>query len=215
MAFFDRFFALLRAYLGEPLDKSLRRRLRAAAPAAISELREGLHCRISGIVRSFEQGALDAPLCGLPCVAYLLEVVEDEVSTGTAGMERDLVVYDRRAVPFVLEDGDHRAVIDPEFAQILLPSDHELKATSPLELSPRARAVLAHYQPRRTWDRTTRIWFRESIVEVGDRIAVAGVGRREADPHGTAERGYREQIQQRLRFVGTATLPLLIGSDPP
>jgi hypothetical protein len=216
VAFFDRFFALLRAFLGEPLDKSLRRRLRAAAPATIAELREGLHCRIAGSVRPLDQGSLEAPLSGLPCVAYLLEVVEHSVMRSNAGVERDLVVYDRKAVPFLLVDGEHRAVIDPAYAQILLVSDHELRASSPLELSPRARAVLAKYAPHRTdWDRTTKIWFRESIVEVGDRVSIAGVGRREADPHAGGERGYRDSIQERLHFVGSAKLPLLIGADPP
>jgi len=215
MAFFDRFFAGLRAFLGEPLEKALRRRLRAAAPAAISELREGLHCRIAGTVRALDQGSLVAPLCGLPCVAYLLEVVEHRVSANTVGTDRDLVIYDKKAVPFLLVEGDHRAVIDPGFAQLLLASDHEVLAGSPLELNPRARAVLARYAPHRSWDRTTRIWFRECIVEVGDRISIAGVGRREADPVGGGERGYRDDLHQRLRFAGTAQLPLLIGSDPP
>ncbi len=214
MAFWDRLFSRLRAFLGEPLDKSLRRRLRAAAPAKLSELREGLHCRIAGTVRSFEQGALEAPLCGLPCVAYLLEVVEQRLTD--LGTDRDLVIYDRKTVPFLLVDGDHRAIIDPGFAQILLTSDHELTAVSPYELNPRARAVLATYAPLRTdWSGTLRLIFRESIVEIGDRISIAGVGRREADPHADGERGYRDDVQQRLRFVGTAALPLLIGSDPP
>jgi hypothetical protein len=216
VAFYDRFFAWARAFLGEPLDKSLRRRLRAASPATIAELREGLHCRIAGDVSAIDQGSLEAPLSGLPCVAYLLEVVEDSVMALTEGTERELVIYDRKAVPFLLVDGDHRALIDPSHAQILLGSDHELKASSPRELGPRARAVLGKYAPHRTsWDRTTRIWFRESIVEVGDRVSIAGVGRREADPHAVAERGYRDHAQERLRFEGTARLPLLIGSDPP
>ena len=214
MAFWDRLFSRLRALFGEPLDKSLRRRLRAAAPAEISELREGLHCRIAGIVRQLDQGSLEAPLCGLPCVAYLLEVVEQRLSD--LGTDRDLLIYDRKAVPFLLVEGEHRAIVDPAFAQILLTSDHELTAVSPHELSPRARGVLERYAPmRKDWSGTLRLTFRESIVEVGDRIAIAGVGRREADPHGTGERGYRDDVQQRLRFVGSQALPLLIGSDPP
>ena len=212
MAIWDRFFSRVRAFFGEPLGKSLRRRLRAAAPAKISELREGLHCRIAGTVRTLEQGSLEAPLCGLPCVAYLLEVVQHQATE--SGVEHDLVVYDRRAVPFLLVEGDHRAVIDPSFAQILLKSSHEMKARFPHELNARARAVLEKHAPMRSgWP--GRFTFRESIVEVGDRISIAGVGRREADPHGSGERGYREDIQQRLRFVGSQKLPLLIGSDPP
>jgi len=213
MAFWDRFFSRLRAFLGEPLERSLRRRLRAAAPAKISELREGLHCRIAGEVRALEGRTLEAPLSGLPCVAYLLEVVE-RIGTNV-GEETDLAIYDRQAVPFLLAEGDHRALIDPTHAQVLVGIDHELVARSPLELSPRARGVLAKYLPDRAWDRTTRIRFHERVVELGERVSIAGTGHREADPHALGERMFRDKAQERLRFVGTQKLPLLIGSDPP
>ena len=61
----DRLLSRLRAFLGEPLAKSLRRRLRAASPSPISELREGLHCRIAGTVRLHENTTLTAPLSGV------------------------------------------------------------------------------------------------------------------------------------------------------
>ena len=213
MAFWNRFFARLRAYLGEPLEKSLRRRLRAASPATISELREGLHCRITGEVRALEGRTLEAPLSGLPCVAFLLEVVE-RIGTNV-GEETDLAIYDRQAVPFLLVEGDHRALIDPTHAQVLVGIDHELVARSPLELSPRARGVLAKYLPNRRWDHTTRIRFHERVVELGERVSIAGTGHREVDPHALGERMFRDKAQDRLRFVGTQKLPLLIGGDPP
>lgn len=213
MALWNRFFARLRAFLGEPLERSLRRRLRAAAPAKIGELREGLHCRISGEVRTLEGRTLEAPLSGLPCVAFLLEVVE-RIGTNV-GEETDLAIYDRQAVPFLLVEGDHRALIDPTHAQVLVGIDHELIARSPLELSPRARAVLTKYLPNRRWDQTTRIRFHERVVELGERVTIAGTGHREADPHALGERMFRDKAQERLRFVGTQKLPLLIGGDPP
>lgn len=212
MRLFDSVVSWVRAFMGEPLEKSLRRRLRAASPATIAELREGLHCRISGAVRALDEGSLESPLSGLPCVAYRLEIVEDHALVGEA--VRDLVVYDKRAVPFLLVDGAHRALIDPEFSQILTPSDHVLRAGAPGQLPHRARVLLEQRAPHVLWNRTTRIVVRESIIELGDRVAVAGVGRREADPHGAGDRGYRDAIQDRLRFVGTPELPLLIGAEP-
>ncbi len=209
MAMFDRFFAGLRAFLGEPLAKSLRRRLRAASPATLSELREGLHCRIAGTARAIEGDALTAPLSGLRCLGYLLEVIATEVGVGDR-----LLVYDKKAVPFVLEEGDHRAVIDPMYVELLVAPAHELRAYAFRE-DPQQRAILARYCPHETLLATTSIRYRELVIEPGMRITIAGTGHREVDPHAQAERGFRDEAQQRLRFVGAPGLPLLIGDDPP
>ena len=206
---FDRFLSRLRAFLGEPLAKSLRRRLRAAAPSPISELREGLHCRIAGTVRLHENTTLTAPFSGVPCVAYLFEVVET-----LAGGEH-VLVYDKRSVPFVLADDGHHAVIDPTHCQILLGITEQLTAHQGFRRDPRQRAVLDRYWPGGTYDRTERLRYREWVVRPGTRVTLAGVGRREVDPFAQGERGYRDEARQRLRFVGSENLPLLVGNDPP
>ncbi len=210
MALFDRFFARLRAFLGEPLAKSLRRRLRAASPARLSELRDGLHCRVAGTARSVEGEMLTAPLSGLPCLGYLLEVIEHQVGTG-----EHLLVYDKKAVPFVLEDGDHRALVDPTYVELLVAPVHELTAHSAFRQDPQQRAVLDRYAPDRQLQSTIKLVYRELVIEAGARISVAGTGHREVDPHAAAERGFRDEAQQRLRFHGAPGLPLLIGDDPP
>jgi len=206
----DRFLSRLRAFLGEPLAKSLRRRLRAAAPSPISELREGLHCRIAGTVRVLDHTTLTAPLSGLTCVAYLLEVIETRADLG----ER-LLVYDKRAVPFLLADEDHHAVIDPSHCQILLAIKQQLVERTGFFHDPHPRALLQRYRPGTTFVHTTRIRYREWVVEPGARVTLAGVGQREVDPLAQAERGYRDEARQRLRFVGSEALPLLVGDDPP
>ena len=206
---FDRFLSRLRAFLGEPLAKSLRRRLRAAAPSPISELREGLHCRIAGTVRVLDNTTQTASLSGLTCVAYLLEILETH-----AGGEH-LLVYDKRAVPFVLADGGHHALIDPSHCQLLVGRPHTLDRTTGFLSDPRQRAILQRYWPGGTYPYTTRMRYREGVVEPGTRVALAGVGAREVDPHAQSERGYRDEARQRLRFVGSEELPLLVGDDPP
>ena len=207
---FDRFVSRLRAFLGEPLAKSLRRRLRAAAPSTISELREGLHCRIAGMVQVHENTTLTAPLSGLTCVAYLLEIIETNTDWG----ER-LFAYDKRAVPFVLADHGHHAVVDPAHSQILVSTRHALDRSSGFRSDPRQRAVLERYQPGAQYAQTTRMRYREMVVEPGARVTLAGVGQREVDPYAQSERGYRDDARQRLRFVGSEELPLLVGDDPP
>lgn len=206
----DRFLSRLRAFLGEPLAKSLRRRLRAAAPSSISELREGLHCRIAGTVRVHDNATLEAPFTGRRCVAYLLEIIE----THQDGAER-LVVYDKRSVPFVLADDGHHAVVDPSHCQILIASKREVLTRSGFHTDPQQRTLLERYDPGGAHFNTTRIRYREWVVEPGVRVTLAGVGQREVDPFATVERGYRDEARQRLRFVGSEQLPLLVGDDPP
>lgn len=206
----DHFLSRLRAFLGEPLAKSLRRRLRAAAPSPISELREGLHCRIAGTVRLHDKTTLTAPFSGAVCVAYLLEIVET-----LAGGGEHVLVYDKRSVPFVLADAGHHAVIDPTHCQILLAITDQLTAHQGFRSDPRQRAVLDRYWPGGIYDRTERLRYREWVVRPGTRVTLAGVGRREVDPIAQGERGYRDEARQRLRFVGSEMLPLLVGNDPP
>jgi hypothetical protein len=201
---FDAWFARLRVALGEPLVKSLRRRLRAAAPSALSELREGLHCRITGTVGALDSTTLQAPLQGVPCVAYMLEIIE------TTRYSRDLVGYDKQAVPFVLVEDDHRARIDPAHLELLV-TPYELISTSDFRTDPRQRALLERYCPRRDWYQTTELAFREVVVGIGERVTIAGTGHRELDPHAQNERGFRDEARQRLRLVGSAQLPILIG----
>src|SRR5665647_1996393 len=202
---FDRFISRLRAFLGEPLAQSLRRRLRAASPSPISELREGLHCRIAGTVRVHDNTTLTAPLSGRTCVAYLLEIIETNHDWGDR-----LFAYDKRAIPFVLADDGHHAVIDPTHSQILIKATHALDRTSGFRSDPRQRALLERYQPDAPFRETTRIRYREWVVEPGARVTLAGVGQREVDPFAQVERGYRDAARQRLRFVGSEELPLLV-----
>mgnify|MGYP001187788013 CR=1 FL=1 len=206
MAVIDGLVARLRAALGEPLVKSLRRRLRAASPAALSELREGLHCRIAGSVRALDSVTLEAPLSGERCVAYLFEVVELSV-------ERDLLVYDKRAIPFMLADGDaHHAVIDPSHVELLVTGAQKLTSRY-FQIEPQQRALLDRYCPDRlSWDMMGKLAFREVLVKLGDRVSIAGTGHREADPLARRERGFRDHVQ-RLRLVGSQQLPLLIGDE--
>jgi len=200
----------LRAFLGEPLAKSLRRRLRAAAPSPISELREGLHCRIAGTVRVLDNSTLVAPFSGLTCVAYLLEIITTEQELGDR-----LLVYDKRAVPFILADAGHHAVVDPAHCQLLVATKHSLDTRTGFRADPRQYAMLQRYYPDAIYERMIRMRYREWVVEPGARVTLAGVGAREVDPHAQAERGYRDEARQRLRFIGSEELPLLVGDDPP
>ncbi|MGE0872733.1 MAG: hypothetical protein AB7P03_29525 [Kofleriaceae bacterium] len=203
---FDRIIARVRAKFGEPLDKRLRRRLFAAARADLAELREGLHCRVEGTVALIDDQTIEAPVSRVRCVAYAFELFEASVE-----MESELIASDRRGVPFMLVEADHRALVEPTHAMIVHRADHD-RTTSRFELDAQQRALIARYLPTRMEFRSTHTFrFREHVVVAGDRVAVAGTGSREADPHALADRGYRDHAQNRLRFIGDAGLPLLIG----
>jgi hypothetical protein len=209
LGFWDRAFARVRALFGEPLDRSLRRRLRAAAPATLRELREEQHCRIAGTVGIHDHTALEAPLSGLRCVAYMIEI------TAWRYGERELVGYDKKSVPFLLEDDGHRAIIDATYCELLVRTQIQLRAYEPFTLSGRSLHVFERHVPLHSRAGIHRMHLREVIVQPGTRVSIAGTGHRETDPTATSERGYRDDGQQRLRFHGAAKLPLLIGDDPP
>ena len=214
MGLLDRLLARVRVALGEPLAKSLRRRLRAARPWRIAELREGLHGRISGTVRVLDGATLVASLTGRPCVYYQVEIIQ--FGALGEGFAQELLGLDKRGVPFLLADDGHHAIIEPAFAELLVRSTvHEVKASSARTLQPAQRALLERLGALGRAQRSSgAIRFTETIVELDATIAIAGTAAREADPQALAERGFRDDAQTRLRFGGAPKLPLLIG-DPP
>src|SRR5438105_11695536 len=87
----------------------IRRELRSALRVDIAELREGRTGRIVGKVGDGE--TLQAPFTARSCVFYEA-TVEEFRSSGKTGSWRQ-VVREARGVPFVLDDGTGRAIIDP------------------------------------------------------------------------------------------------------
>lgn len=210
---FDRLLAVLRFASGESLSTSLRRRLRAAHPWRIAELREGLHGRVRGTVRAIEGATITAALTGRPCVYYHLEIIQ--LGSIGDGYAQHLLSLDKRGVPFLLVEDGHHAVIDPTYAELLVSSVREVRARSANQLDPQLRTLLESHDVLAHAQRTPgTLRFSERIIEVGATVAIAGTAGREADPQAMRERGYRDEAQTRLRFVGLPQLPLLIG-DPP
>jgi hypothetical protein len=203
----------VRVAFGEPLARSLRRRLKAARPWRIAELREGLHGRVCGTVRPFDGATLQAPLTGRPCVYFHLEVIQ--IGSIGDGFGQHLVTLDKRGVQFLLVDDGHHALIDPTYAELLVSAVHVTKASSIYVLDDQQRALLDRLGLLGDVSRRPGVLrFSEAVVELGGEIAVAGTASHEVDPEAMAERGYRERLQTRLRFAGAPKLPLLIGDVP-
>lgn len=215
MGWFDRLVTKVRIALGESLATSLRRRLRAAHPWSIAELREGLHGRIMGTVKILDGATLQSSLTARRCVYYRVEIIQ--YGSMGDGYGQHLLGIDRKSVPFLLVEHGHHALIDPTFAELLITSTvEETRAESAYSLAPEQRALLEKLgMDQVALSRAGQIRFTETIVAIDSTIAIAGTAARESDPLAMAERGYRDHIQTRSRMIGSKQLPLLIGDPPP
>src|SRR5690606_11120435 len=92
----------------------IRRELRGAPRVDIAELREGRTGRVVGRVGDGE--TLSAPFTGRSCVFYEA-TVEEYRSSGMTGSWRQ-VVREAVGVPFVLDDGTGRAIVDPRGVRV-------------------------------------------------------------------------------------------------
>ena len=219
------------AYLGSELR--LRRILRRAPRWSLASLPEDTLGRVTGAAYPFEGEQLTAPLTGRPCVCFIA-IVEQRGRRGGNRARWSRLAIERRSVPFVIEDGGHRAVVDPRRARITINFDHmDWSERLPLPVrkpeAPRvggtsgimtqserqAQFLDAHHLVNRDWSSLIELRYREAVIEVGEKIAVLGSGIREPDhearPDGNA---YRAMGGTRLRLTGSRRYPLVISDDP-
>jgi len=210
----------------------LRRKLRAAQQRAIRDLAESVPAtrRIAGMVVAIGE-PLIAPLSGRPCVFYETRV-ERTVGLGVSSWDVELLVaFEKRNVPFVVDDGTGCALVDATHAEMLLAADVERSSSERGSDVAAEDAFLARFgQRRRGLLFEKRLYFTESVIEVGERVAVtrtvfavhdmdaiarletptsqanAGTARYESDASGSPGAPYRHQ-------AGTPH-PRLSGADP-
>lgn len=219
------------AYLGSELR--LRRTLRRAPRWSLAALPEDTFGRVTGTAYPFEGEHLTAPLTGRTCV-YYIALVEQRGRQGGDRARWTRLAIERRGLSFVLEDGGHRAIVDPRRARVTIDFDHVYR-TPRLPLAVRQEAVpqggsapalmteserqaqflARHYLVNRDWSTMAEPRYREAIIEVGEPVAVLGSGIREPDlearPDGDA---YRAMGGTRLRLTGSRRYPLVISDDP-
>ena len=116
-------------------------------------------------------------------------------------------------LPFLIDDGTGRALIEPTDAHVSLVADVTLGDDVNLaDPSDRARMFLARHGVS---SGIKRLRFEEGIIEPGEVVAVAGAGMREPDPDGAASMtGYRDLPATRLRLSATPRAPLYISDRP-
>jgi hypothetical protein len=180
----------------------LRRRIAGARGFSIADIPEDTFGRVTGHVRELD-GALTSPLFGRRCVYYVVEVQ----------LERDgvpaIIAGEVRSVPFVLDDGTARAIVDPHAAEVAIDLQREEHALWGATHGER-REFLLRAGRGEVMD-VDDLWFRETAIEVGETISILGAGVREPDPQAAPIGGYRGVIPTRLRLTSSDTYRLVIG----
>jgi hypothetical protein len=180
----------------------LRRRLRGAHGFTLADIPEDTFGRVTGRVRELD-GALTSPLFGRRCVYYVVEVQ----------LERDgvpsIIAGEVASVPFVLDDGTARAIIDPRSAEVAIDLQREEHgmwgSTHGLRRDFLLRAGRGEVVD------VDELWFRETAIEVGETVSVLGAGVREPDPQAAPVGGYRGEVPTRLRLTSSDAYRLVIG----
>jgi hypothetical protein len=187
----------------------LKRRLRAAKPWPIAELPEDTLGKITGQARVLG-GTLVGPLTGRTCVFYVA-TVQERRSSGRSTYWRTIIT-ETAGVPFMLEDGSGRALVDPTGAEVALDFDGNSSSGTFHDADLRQEAFLAkHGQKSTGWVFNKGLRYREAMIEVGETIAVMGSGVREPDPEAPPEEAYRGAPKTRLRLTSSARYPLVIS----
>jgi hypothetical protein len=178
----------------------------------LSELPEDTHGRVIGQACALGE-ELKGPLTGRRCV-YYIAMVEEQRSTGRSSYWRT-IASETRGVPFMLEDGTGRAIIDPNGAQVALDFDGNSKSGTFNQADPVQEQFLArHGQKAQGWVFNKTLRYREAMIEIGETIAVLGSGIREPDPNAAPEAAYRGAPPTRLRLTSSPRFPLIISDDP-
>jgi hypothetical protein len=128
-------------------------------------------------------------------------------------------------VPFALDDGTGRAIIDPQDSVLDLvvderdasgtdhaPTGRELILVTRLGLDPKEWLTVGRSEHPFPADRD--FVFREAIIGVGEEIAILGSGVREPDPDAPPEAAYRGTQPTRLCMSSGRDRPMIISDHP-
>lgn len=203
-------FVTLAWYFSE--SQKIKRELKSAPRMSLRELPESTRARVVGAAQPLAQ-TLEAPLTGRACMYYVV-TVEQHHSTGRSSYWKQ-IIKEEAGVPFVLDDGTGRAIVDPRSARVALDVDGKGDSGTFDEPSAREAAFLQrHGTTGQGWIFNKRLRYREAIIEVGEQVAILGEGVREPDPDAPPASAYRGDQPTRVRMTSSARYPLLISDNP-
>jgi len=185
--------------------EKIKRALRKAARWPIAELPENTHGRIVGRARAVEK-TLTSPLTGRTCVYYVVQVNKGD------GKAKEMLFRESKGVPFMIEDDTGRALVDPSDSQITLEFDRATASGYFDPATPVEQALLERYGiASKGWVFNKVLDYSESVIEIGETVAVLGSGIREPDPDAEPNAAYRGEAPTRLRLTSSARYPLVIS----
>lgn len=211
IAFVVSAFAYFPKFFGR--KAKIRRRVTATARRAIRDISSTGRCRVAGMVCAIGE-PLIAPLSRRPCVYYETRVLRLVGMDPSSLSHKYEIAAEKRSVPFLLDDGTGQALIDVKHAETLLENDIDHWAGDRDSDADAEDAFLARFkQKRRGLLFKKRLHFVESIVEVGERVAIVANGFVESDSD-AANGPYRTAKKtSQLRLVGDTRAPLVITDD--
>lgn len=190
-----------------------RRRLSGTQPRAVRDISSTARCRVAGMVCAVGE-PLISPLSGRPCVYYETRVSRLVGMDPSALSHKYEIAAEKRSVPFLLDDGTGRAFVDLKHAETLLENDVDYWAGDRESDVDAEDAFLARFkQRRRGLLFKKRLHFVESIIEVGERVAIVANTSMESDidPPDGPYRTARKTSQ--LQLVGDSRAPIVITDD--
>jgi len=211
MAVLAAFFAVtipLAVYLYPP--RRIKRQLKGTPRRPLRELPESTRARIVGAAQPIE-AALEAPLTGRKCVYYVVTVHRQRRGDDSLFS----IIREERGVPFRVDDGTGRAIVDPNAAKVALDVDGHGESGAFDAPNEREGAFLwRHGMSGKGLFFNKRLRYREAIIGVGETVAIVGEGVREPDPDAAPEAAYRGDPPTRIRMTSSPRFPLLISDSP-
>lgn len=181
-------------------------------PASLATLAEGTPGLITGTIEATGGSLLAAPLTGLPCVYWAIDVGEFEGGLTPAPYRGLGTAHD--VIPFLLRDDDgHRALVEPRNVRIFVLARRHQESAAVFDATKEQRELLQRFGLlERNWFNTSRMKYHEAILVPGDRITLAGAGTRETDLDAASRLAglYRDAPPTRMRFTGGPTQQLII-----
>lgn len=181
-------------------DWKLTRLLAHTPRVQLADLQEGTFGRVVGRAEQLDD-VLIAPITGRRCVYWRVRVLD------AMKVEQE-IINEERGIPFVVDDGSARAVVDPAGAIIGMNEDGRDEAGWQKVTNTPEHKFLAHHTGAAR--DVNNLHFREGIIEVGETIAILGTVAREREP----DAAYRGAPPPPLRMTSWRGRPMMISDRP-
>jgi hypothetical protein len=194
-----------------------RRALKRHRRTAMRNVRDGEPCKVVGRLE-YAEAPMVAPFSARQCAGYSVHVYDN---SGDGGMT--LLREDRSGDFFVRDEDGTCALVRGASARVVITNDKHFQSLAPLtwmwpkleKPPPRVEEFLrARGKSMEGLMFTKTLRFDEGVLEAGELVSVAGVGRWEinSDPR-AAGSGYRE-APKLLVICSSPEAPLFISDDP-